>query len=1711
MPTTTGTNGDDTIDGGNGNDTISGLDGEDTLSGGNGNDTISGGDGDDTIDGGNGKDTLDGGGGNDTINGGNGNDDITGGGGDDTIDGNNGFDTAYFSGNIGEYSFFTSGGYLHVVHLAGTGADGHDRLKRVERLVFADRVIDLTGGTNNAPVAGDDHVLINEDTGTYSSGSASVKDNDFDFEGQPLTVTGGTFTGTYGTLTLNSDGTYSYTLFASAQALAQGQNVQDSFDYTLSDGSGSDTGTLVFHIAGLNDGPTANPDSGSAGENATILVDVLANDTDVDNGAVLTVTGASAPAGQGSASVVGNQVQFNPGTDFDDLDEGQTEIVVVSYTIQDEHGASSSSTINITVTGTNDAPKANPDTATTSENATVLVDVLANDTDADDTVLTVTAATAPSGQGTAAVVGNQVQFNPGTDFDYLDTGETANVVVSYTISDPHGATASSTISITVTGVNDPPVANDDTNSTDENSPVSGNVLANDTDPDDPLVVANPATFIGAFGTLVLAANGSYTYTPGAAAQALNNGQTANDVFTYIASDGTASDTATLTITVTGLSGAPNAVDDTASTNEDASVSGNVLTNDTDAENDPLTVTNPGTYAGTYGDLNLAANGSYTYTPNAFADGLAAGESANDVFSYTATDGGSSDTATLTVTVTGLNDAPTIDAGGTDADGEVSELPDGDPDEGTAIHSDSGTIAFDDLDLSDTHSASFTPQGGGYLGTFTLDPVDQTGDSVGWDFTVSDAALENLSEGEVVTQTYTVTINDGHGGTTTQDVTITLNGAGVGTGPQTVWYIDNSAVGSANLGTQADPFTSIAAFNAAQSTVGGPQVGHTVFLLAGTGTYAEADGINLLNDQTLIGVADGALRPTIVTTGGTNHGIELAQDNNVSGVDVGSTTGAGISDGGGTVGVLVIGDVGVGGVRTGQILDIDQGGLITVQLNDAASTASSGGAIDLAGVSGDFTVSGATTIAGVHTGGGVDVTGSSALVSLTGGGLVSTGASTAINYVGNTGALVLGGDLDIVTTTGIGINATGGGTINVTGTGNSITSGGGTALNVASTTIGGSGLTFESISANGGANGIVLNNTGTSGGLTVTGDGGGANNGSGGTIQNMTGDGILLTNTMDVHLGYMNVTSNLGDGIGGSGINGFVLNRLNISLNGDSAAADESGINISGLTGTSSVGAHPTGIFNSSITNNNEFEVQIVNSSGSLVNFQISGSTISSNGLPINGLLISPHGNLVNFIGSGTSAMGISVNNSSFTGSWNAVTPPPTITGAGLHVDTTGASMTAIVTGSTFSSNNVGMSLSTGPGSSSLTYLISTNNFTGQRSTAIVESHNANAPHARTVNGTIQDNVIGTAGVVGSGSRVGSGIDIANEGAVNATYLIDGNTIQQIGTGPGVGGAGIAVNVGLGTLPTGGGTTNLTITDNAISNVNNARGLVIQDNQGVGPAFPTISANIAGNSFAAIAGASGNGQFMRIRELNGTVNVTQAQATLAANPAELDDANGFNDPTRISIAGGVAFSQAAPPLPSTPSLPLLADAPAPSDQAAGIGDTVSQSALDLIVAAAIDRWAAAGATLDQIAAMRAVIFDIDDLSGSELGSSTHGHVTIDSDAAGFGWFIDATPGDDGEFLGSGSRLAAAAPEAASGMDLLTTVMHELGHQIGHGDDFNPEGHDALMFGAIAPGERRLPDQAFEMEAGPISANVGDLPGPAMMLSEMALQYPDSAML
>lgn len=202
--------------------------------------------------------------------------------------------------------------------------------------------------------------------------------------------------------------------------------------------------------------------------------------------------------------------------------------------------------------------------------------------------------------------------------------------------------------------NNPPVANDDSYTTDEDTVLNVSapgVLTNDTDPEsDPLTatkVTDPSD-----GSVTLNADGSFTYTP----DADYNG---SDSFTYKANDGTAdSNVATVTITVDPVNDPPVAVDDAYTTDEDTVLNvaaSGVLGNDSDVDGDSLTAILDTDVS--HGVLSLSSDGSFTYTPDqGYFGGLADGESLTDSFTYKANDGtADSNVATVTITVTGNND------------------------------------------------------------------------------------------------------------------------------------------------------------------------------------------------------------------------------------------------------------------------------------------------------------------------------------------------------------------------------------------------------------------------------------------------------------------------------------------------------------------------------------------------------------------------------------------------------------------------------------------------------------------------------------------------------------------------------------------------------------------------------------------------------------------------------------------------------------------------------------------------------------------------------------------------------------------------------------------------------------------------------------------------------------------------------------------------
>jgi Ca2+-binding RTX toxin-like protein len=304
---------------------------------------------------------------------------------------------------------------------------------------------------------------IDGNKGLGLRGSSNASDE----EDHPLSMTGERLAGTRGRLGLNSEGLFGYAPPVSAapaldKGVEDGLSSADSGDSSPTSGesstasgessaaSGDDRLGAInsgFDEGGFNHAPTARPDAVKAEENETVLVDVLANDFDVDEGAVLTVTGAFAREAQGTASIVKNQIEFDPGSDFEGLAEGERAEVPIGYEIADEQGATDRSTLTVFITGANDGPVANPDSARTGAKEAILIDVLANDIDVDaGAVLTIVSAAGP---GKISIVDNKLLFDPGSHFDDLPRSEAAVAVLEYTIEDEFGVQSSATVEVTV--------------------------------------------------------------------------------------------------------------------------------------------------------------------------------------------------------------------------------------------------------------------------------------------------------------------------------------------------------------------------------------------------------------------------------------------------------------------------------------------------------------------------------------------------------------------------------------------------------------------------------------------------------------------------------------------------------------------------------------------------------------------------------------------------------------------------------------------------------------------------------------------------------------------------------------------------------------------------------------------------------------------------------------------------------------------------------------------------------------------------------------------------------------------------------------------------------------------------------------------------------------------------------------------------------------
>jgi hypothetical protein len=370
---------------------------------------------------------------------------------------------------------------------------------------------------------------------------------------------------------------------------------------------------------------TANDDAAVVAEDTPVDIPVLVNDfSDGTPPAIVAVS----PAAHGTTSIVGSTVRYWPDPDFEGSDTFTYDSAADGFT--------STATVFLTVIGANDPPIAVADGATTPEETTVTIPVLANDSDPDGDPVSLLAV-GPASFGASAVAGSTVSYLP--DLNYVGPD-----LFTYTISDGAGGLATGVISITVAPLNDAPQATDDTAGTFLDTTVSIAVTVNDTDVDgDPISVSGVGG--AADGTTSVEGPGTIEYVP-------DPGFAGVDSFSYsIADPSGATDTAVVTVTVSASNRPPAAVDDFAVTGYQDAVTVAVLDNDSDPDGDALTLIAIG--APGRGSAILNGDGTVTYTPGAGFSGL-------DAFSYTAGDGhGGTDSGTVTISVAPAAGAPVL--------------------------------------------------------------------------------------------------------------------------------------------------------------------------------------------------------------------------------------------------------------------------------------------------------------------------------------------------------------------------------------------------------------------------------------------------------------------------------------------------------------------------------------------------------------------------------------------------------------------------------------------------------------------------------------------------------------------------------------------------------------------------------------------------------------------------------------------------------------------------------------------------------------------------------------------------------------------------------------------------------------------------------------------------------------------------------------------
>ena len=548
------------------------------------------------------------------------------------------------TGYIAEGSTLTVADGGAAVSGTSTGSNSGDLLEN-------DTDLDVTADTSGNVTESSDDVLtvtvggtVTQNGGTDSSGDA------VDANGETATV-GSAVTGLYGSLTINSDGSYSY-VADNAEALDVGETVTDIFTFPVTDSQGSaTTATLTITVIGVNDLPTS--------ADATVYI----NENNVD-ASYSTRTSTNI-----TKTFASSDFAF---TDADTSDSSLSAIKIVTLP--------SSGTL--TLSGS--AVSADDEIAVASISSLVYTPTANSESDdsftfkvSDGTGFSASAYTITVSNNAAPVATDRTHS---TAIAPSATSETFNLYSAH-VADSDDADSV----LTITGV---------ASGSESSTIPDGNV---------------GSSVSGSYGTLTLNSNGTYSYTA-SATNSIAAGQTDTDVFNYTVKDdetnsgSKALDVGQLTFTVSSSTTDPVPADDTGYINENTTLTvadgatgedgtdtdednesgdntGDVLENDTifvgsksvtaishsNGNSDTVDASSTysdsggerGTISGTYGTITIGADGSYQYVPNSIANALSAGDLATDIFTYTMTDGSETATATITITVLGVNDKPTM--------------------------------------------------------------------------------------------------------------------------------------------------------------------------------------------------------------------------------------------------------------------------------------------------------------------------------------------------------------------------------------------------------------------------------------------------------------------------------------------------------------------------------------------------------------------------------------------------------------------------------------------------------------------------------------------------------------------------------------------------------------------------------------------------------------------------------------------------------------------------------------------------------------------------------------------------------------------------------------------------------------------------------------------------------------------------------------------